>query len=102
MTIWNLHRHGGPILRSRAEGTADALVVREGLFEFQKIAVELPGHCTRGIEALSHWIALYDANLRWADWAVGEAVGSLHEAGVFSETILIVTSDHGEALGYLD
>jgi arylsulfatase A-like enzyme len=45
------------------------------------------------------WINLYDANLRHADWAVGEIVNALTAAGMLEDTLLIVTSDHGEAFG---
>jgi arylsulfatase len=48
---------------------------------------------------LPEWINLYDANLRFADWAVGELVRLLREAEVLEETVLVVTSDHGEAFG---
>lgn len=48
---------------------------------------------------LPEWINLYDANLRFADWAVGELVRLLREADVLEETVLVVTSDHGEAFG---
>lgn len=48
---------------------------------------------------LREWINLYDANLRWADWAVGEVEGLLRRAGVFDDTLSVVTSDHGEAFG---
>jgi arylsulfatase A-like enzyme len=48
---------------------------------------------------LPEWINLYDANLRFADWAVGELVRLLAEADVLEETVLVVTSDHGEAFG---
>ncbi len=40
---------------------------------------------------------LYDANLRYADWAVGELERLLREAGVLDKTVLMITSDHGEA-----
>jgi arylsulfatase A-like enzyme len=45
------------------------------------------------------WINLYDANLRYGDWAVGELGRLLREAELLEETILIITSDHGEAFG---
>jgi arylsulfatase len=51
------------------------------------------------VPALPRWINLYDANLCYADWAVGEMERLLREAGIFDETIFIVTSDHGEAFG---
>ncbi len=45
------------------------------------------------------WINHYDANLRYGDWAVGELERVLREAGLLEKTILIITSDHGEAFG---
>jgi arylsulfatase A-like enzyme len=45
------------------------------------------------------WVNLYDANLRYADWAVGELERLLREAGVLDRTLLLVTADHGEAFG---
>jgi arylsulfatase len=49
--------------------------------------------------ALPEWINLYDANLRYADWAVGELVQTLREQRLLENTVLLVTSDHGEAFG---
>jgi len=48
---------------------------------------------------LPEWINLYDANLRFADWALGRVVQLLEEARLFDKTVLIITSDHGEAFG---
>lgn len=48
---------------------------------------------------LPEWINIYDANLRFADWAVGELARLLRETGVFGRTVFIVTADHGEAFG---
>jgi arylsulfatase len=48
---------------------------------------------------LPGWLNLYDANLRYADWAVGEVLSLLRGAGVLDRTLVIVTSDHGEAFG---
>ena len=45
------------------------------------------------------WVNWYDANMRWADWGVGEVVRLLRERGLLDNTLLIVTSDHGEAFG---
>jgi len=44
-------------------------------------------------------VNLYDANLLWADWAVGEVERRLREAGLFDNTLFIVTADHGETFG---
>ena len=42
-------------------------------------------------------IALYDANLRWADHNLGEVRSVLEAAGLWDSALVIVTSDHGEA-----
>ena len=48
---------------------------------------------------LPEWINLYDANLRYSDWAVGELTKVLQEKGLLDKTLLVITSDHGEAFG---
>jgi arylsulfatase A-like enzyme len=40
----------------------------------------------------------YDASVRYADQGVGALVEGLRERGLLDDTLLIVTSDHGEAL----
>lgn len=47
-------------------------------------------------------VALYDAGVRFADHQVGRVYRALAEAGVLDDTLLIVTSDHGELLGEHD
>jgi len=42
---------------------------------------------------------LYDGNCRYADWAVGELERLLRERNLLEKTLLIITSDHGEAFG---
>ena len=48
---------------------------------------------------LPEWINLYDANLRYGDWAIAEVERLLRELGLFDNTLLIVTADHGEGFG---
>jgi arylsulfatase len=47
----------------------------------------------------SDWVNLYDANLHWSDVALGELVSYLKQIDAYDNTLLIVTADHGEALG---
>jgi arylsulfatase A-like enzyme len=44
-------------------------------------------------------VNLYDGNMRYADWAVGELEQILRQHGVFDNTILVITADHGEPFG---
>ncbi len=46
---------------------------------------------------LEQLIALYDGNVRFADAAVGRVIEALRSAGRWPNTLLVVTSDHGEA-----
>jgi len=48
-------------------------------------------------EDLQHLIGLYDGNLSVADAAVGEVLAALRSAGRFDNTMIVITSDHGEA-----
>ena len=44
-------------------------------------------------------VNLYDANLRWADEAVGQLEQALRKAGLSDNSLLIIMADHGESLG---
>ncbi|MFC1486003.1 sulfatase [Candidatus Latescibacterota bacterium] len=49
----------------------------------------------RHVELLN---AFYDANMRYLDMRVGELVSLIRERDILDETLLIITSDHGENL----
>jgi arylsulfatase A-like enzyme len=53
----------------------------------------------RGWDEIEALEPLYDGTIRQADAVVRELVEALEAQGVLSETLLIVTSDHGEAFG---
>jgi arylsulfatase A-like enzyme len=42
-------------------------------------------------------VAVYDASLRFVDQALGALIDALRGEGLFSSTLLVFTSDHGEA-----
>lgn len=44
-------------------------------------------------------VALYDAEIYFTDIQVGRVVRALKDAGIYDDTLLIVTSDHGEIMG---
>lgn len=49
-------------------------------------------------EDMAHVNALYDAEVRLADEALGKMLARLEERGLLENTFVIVTSDHGEEL----
>lgn len=53
----------------------------------------------RMVELESTLRALYRADVQRADRRLGSVVDALREHGVWEDTVLVVTSDHGEAFG---
>lgn len=49
--------------------------------------------------AVRHMKAAYSGEVTYADSQVGRLVGALRREGILDDTLLIVTSDHGESLG---
>jgi arylsulfatase A-like enzyme len=44
-------------------------------------------------------VALYDGGIRYTDHYIGQLINKLKEIGIYDNTMLIVTSDHGEHFG---
>jgi len=55
-----------------------------------------------GLDDYKKWIDGYDTAIRYTDDAVGRICEILEEKGVLDETIIIVTTDHGEQQGELN
>ncbi len=49
-----------------------------------------------------HLISQYDGAIAYMDWTLGRLVDQLKQRGLYDNTLLIVTSDHGEAFGDKD
>jgi choline-sulfatase len=54
------------------------------------------------MQAVHRWIDGYDTGIRYADEHVGQLLAALEKEGVLEDTIIIVTSDHGENQGELN
>ena len=52
-----------------------------------------------GITDIEYVIAQYDAEITYADEKFGELIATLEELNILEDTLIIVTSDHGESLG---
>ncbi|RMF81329.1 MAG: hypothetical protein D6744_07270 [Planctomycetota bacterium] len=46
-----------------------------------------------------YWVARYDAGVWEMDYYLSQLVGKLEELGVWDDALVVLTSDHGEALG---
>ena len=52
--------------------------------------------------AVRQWIDGYDIGVRYADEWLGKVVERLEALGILDETIIVISADHGEALGELN
>lgn len=52
--------------------------------------------------AVRQWIDGYDIGIRYADEHVGRLLNALADAGVLDDTVIMVSSDHGENQGELN
>lgn len=48
------------------------------------------------------WVDGYDVGIRYMDQFIGDLVDRLEAAGVYDETMVVVSADHGENLGELN
>jgi arylsulfatase A-like enzyme len=55
----------------------------------------------KNMEDVRDWINGYDTAIRYVDDRVGEIIQHLKDAGVYEETVIIITADHGENQGEL-
>ncbi len=51
---------------------------------------------------LKYYVAQYDANILVADRAVGEVIDRMRSLDLLGDTLIVLTSDHGESLGEHD
>jgi arylsulfatase A-like enzyme len=58
--------------------------------------LESQGYTEKDIE---HTIGLYDGEIAYVDHAIGRVADALRDRGILDETIVLVTSDHGENFG---
>jgi arylsulfatase len=52
----------------------------------------------RNIADPSYYIAQYDGEIAYVDHNIGKIIGKLPELGIDEETIIVLTSDHGETM----
>ncbi len=49
-----------------------------------------------------HIVSQYDGGIAYVDFHIGELIKRLKKAGLYEKTVIIITSDHGEAFGERD
>ncbi|HET7294708.1 MAG TPA: sulfatase, partial [Vicinamibacteria bacterium] len=76
----------------------DAPLPKEAKTEDRFITAVNWGGRELSADELAHLVRLYDANLAYADSEIGALRRRMEELGLWEETVVIVTADHGEAL----
>lgn len=56
----------------------------------------------RSMDEYKQWVDGYDCGIAYADLWVGRILDALEAQGVLDETVVIITSDHGENMGELN
>jgi arylsulfatase A-like enzyme len=84
---------GGPLRRIRAAELAREYQTMLRVWASSAGAIDVPE------EAVAEMRAFYAASVRYADNWVGWLLDRLSASGLLDDTIVIVTSDHGENLG---
>ena len=54
------------------------------------------------MDAVRQWVDGYDTGIRYADEWLGQLVARLQALGIYDETIIVVSADHGENIGELN
>ncbi len=56
----------------------------------------------RSVDDFKSWIDGYDTGIRYADHYVGELVQLLKDKGIYDDTLIMISADHGENQGELN
>jgi len=56
----------------------------------------------KGLADFRRWIDGYDVGIRYMDDHIGQILNALADQGVLDDTVVMISSDHGESLGELN
>jgi len=54
------------------------------------------------MDAVRQWVDGYDTGIRYADDWLGKIIARLKNLGIYDETIIVISADHGENIGELN
>lgn len=91
-------RFGEPPATSTTRDLVD-LVLQPPLVRFIRMRAHNYGTGKIAAKTLDRWRAAYLTEMRYVDRWLGDLQSALERAGVADETVVILTSDHGENLG---
>jgi arylsulfatase A-like enzyme len=69
----------------------------DSYFKLAKEVIKLERKATN--EEINHLISQYDGEIAYLDFHLGKLIAKLKERGLYENSLIIITSDHGEAFG---
>ncbi|MFQ5512368.1 MAG: sulfatase [Candidatus Krumholzibacteriia bacterium] len=103
INYFDAHSTLNPILRfSKAFEGAFGPIRRFLLSQRVMEAGVLEGRRPLSQRERDHWLALYDCEILSLDYELDRLVSRLKDLGVYENTILVITSDHGHSFGEHD
>jgi len=87
----------GPHSAREPHGYPQEIFVQEILERYPRLPWTLDS-----LGAVKKWIDGYDTGIRYADVHAGRLLEALEKTGVLDETVIVVSSDHGENQGELN
>ncbi|MEJ2249704.1 MAG: sulfatase [Candidatus Lokiarchaeota archaeon] len=85
-----------------ARSARDILGFSEEEKFFFKVFPRIKSPEIRTIKDFKSWIDGYDTGIHYADKLLGEIVEKIKELGIYDDTLIIISSDHGESQGELN
>ena len=88
--------YGAPVLLEKVE---DGLSGGIPAYQVLDAKIDDTGKVIDYQKDLRHYLAGYDNGVRYQDKAIGALIGGMKEMGIYDESMIVVTADHGESLG---
>ncbi len=94
-----VHNYAPDRARLEAHGLLDARGEESSFDHRDRVAVNEQGRLDLVGKVREQYLPYYDATIEMADEFVGQVLDALARAGLDDDTIVVVTSDHGEEFG---
>ncbi|MAU12892.1 MAG: arylsulfatase [Anaerolineaceae bacterium] len=80
--------------------SARDIMIRQPHHDYKSPFPAMPDHISNRDE-FKHMLDSYDASIAAVDRAIGEIINALKAADAYEDTVIIISADHGEAIGQM-
>lgn len=81
------------------EGKSDGLIIKNHGNEWKLFGAVIKGGHRLKEEEKAHLLSQYDGEIAYLDYHIGRLLEKLKVLGIYDESIIIITADHGESFG---